>query len=118
MHTMSQVISHLTTGESNSVSKGRKTQNFNATTCDLHLTQALFTHSLTRLDLARMPSQGGGSLFRSISPTLKVHSFNSKWMKPSGCGVDADTAYHDNIWPHQQQYIKLIFTKFNMETCN
>ena len=48
MHTMSQVISHLTTGESNSVSKGRKTQNFNATICDLHLTQALFnlhTHS-------------------------------------------------------------------------
>ena len=35
-------------------------------TCNFHLTQALSTHSSTRLDLARMPSQGGGFSLRSL----------------------------------------------------
>ena len=86
MHTMSQVISHFTTGESKSMSKGRRTQYFIAkTACNLHLTQGLSTHSLTRLDFARMPYQGGGSSLRSISPTSRVHPSKSKWMKPHKC---------------------------------
>jgi hypothetical protein len=58
-------------------------------------TSSLSTHSLTRLDLAKMPSQGGGSSLRSISPTTRVHPSNCKWMKPPGCGVAANTAYRD-----------------------
>jgi hypothetical protein len=46
--------------------KGEKNSRFIAKTCNLHLTQALSTHSLPRLDLARMPSQGGGSSLRSL----------------------------------------------------
>ena len=34
--------------------------------------------------LARMPSQGGGSSLRSISPTFKIHPSKSKWMKSHG----------------------------------
>jgi hypothetical protein len=33
--------------------KGEKNSKFIAKTCNLHLTQALSTHSLTRLDLAK-----------------------------------------------------------------
>ena len=61
---------------------------FIAKTCNLHLAQALPTHSLSRFELARMPSQGGGSSLRSISPTPRIHPLKSKWMKP-----------HDAMWP-------------------
>jgi hypothetical protein len=47
--------------------RGEKNSRFIAKTCNLHLTQALSTNSLTRLDLARMPSQGGGSSLRSLT---------------------------------------------------
>ena len=61
--------------------------------------RAIFTsHKLsphTRFDLARMPSQGGGSSPRRFSPNLRVLPSSSKWMKPPGCGVDADAAYRD-----------------------
>jgi hypothetical protein len=46
-----------------------KTKEYNlfiAKICNLHLTQAFSTHSFTRLDLPRMPNQGGGSSFRSL----------------------------------------------------
>jgi hypothetical protein len=46
---------------------GEKNLRFIAKTCNLHLTQALSTNSLTRFDLARMPSQGGGSSLRSLT---------------------------------------------------
>ena len=46
--------------------KEEKNSRFIAKTCNLHLTQALSTHSLTRLDLARMPSQEGGSSLKSL----------------------------------------------------
>ena len=65
MHIMSQAISHSTTGESKSVRKGRRIK-------DLLQTHAIFTshklspYSLTRLDLARMPSQGRDSSLRSL----------------------------------------------------
>ena len=78
MHTMNQVIFHSTMGESNSVSRGKIIQDLLQQTCNLHLTQALSTHLLTRLDSGRMLSQGGGSLLRSISPTFKIHPFKSK----------------------------------------
>jgi hypothetical protein len=53
-------------GKSKSVRKEEKKSRFIAKTCNLHLTQALSTHSLTRLDLARMASQGGGTSFRNL----------------------------------------------------
>jgi hypothetical protein len=67
IHTLSQAISHSTTGESKSAREGRRTQDLLQNTCNLNLTQALSTNSLTRLDLARMPSQGGGSSLRSLT---------------------------------------------------
>jgi hypothetical protein len=84
MYIMSQVISHSTTRESKSVSKGIRTQDFIAKTCNLHLTQALSTNSLTALELARMPSQGGGFSLRSIFPTPRIHPSKPIWMKPHG----------------------------------
>ena len=77
--------------------KGKKTQDFIAKTYNLHLTQALSTHSLTRLDSARMLSQGGGSSLRSISSTPRIHPSKSKRMKPHRLDVATDAAYRDII---------------------
>ena len=46
--------------------KGEKNSRCIAKTCNLDLTQALSTHILTRLNLARMPSQAEGSSLRSL----------------------------------------------------
>ena len=46
--------------ESKSVNKGRRTQDFIAKACNLHLTQTLSTLLLIRLDLARMPAKKKG----------------------------------------------------------
>jgi hypothetical protein len=56
--------------ESKSVSKGKRTQDFIAKHL-IFTSHKLSAHSLTRLNLARMPSQGGGSTLKSISPTTR-----------------------------------------------
>jgi hypothetical protein len=56
----------------------KKNSRFIVITFTLHFAQAFCTHSLTRLELARIPSQEGGSSFRNISPTPRVHPSNYK----------------------------------------
>ena len=82
MHTMSQAISHSTTGESKSVSKGRRTQ-------DLLQKHAIFTsHKLSPYthsqDLTWQKCQAkevAPHLGASLS-TFKIHPSKFKWMKP------------------------------------
>ena len=84
MYRMSQAISHSTTGESKSVSRGRRTQ-------DLLQKHAIFTsHKLSShihsQDLTWQECQAKEEAphIGAFISTTKVHPSQSRWMKPNG----------------------------------
>ena len=56
MHTISQKLFFSTMEDSKNINKGEELKMYYKT-CNLDLIQILSTHSLTRLELAGMPSQ-------------------------------------------------------------
>ena len=83
MHTITQTISHSTTGESKSARKGRRIQ-------DLLQKHAIYTshkfspHTHSQ-DLTWQECQAKEEAphLRASLPRLNVHPSNSKWMKPN-----------------------------------
>ena len=73
-------LSHSTTWESKSVSKRKNSRPFSKP-CNIHLTQIFFTYWLKKLDLARMPSQGGGFMFKNLYLQFLrfIHPNTNEW---------------------------------------
>jgi hypothetical protein len=83
MHTISQIVCHSITGISKSVRKGGNNSRFIAKTCNLHLTQAFFTHYSQDLTWQDCQAKEEASHLGASVSTCKVHPSKSKWMKPN-----------------------------------
>ena len=112
---MSQIISHSTMIESKSVNKGRRTQDFIAKACNLHLTQTLSTLLLIRLDLARMPAKKKGHHLGAASlqllgfthPNLNERNPPGKVWLPTPHTVTRSLSSSTRCWFHPRvKYVK------------